>query len=82
MAGSLFLALIYLIPLTAIVFFITSLCNYIGAKKKYKSDPCETNEQKKNTTKSLLIASSVIMGVLLAVVIGFIALMYTAVAYM
>lgn len=82
MAGSFLLALIYLIPLAAIVFFITSLCNYIGAKKQNKSEPSETNEQKKNTTKSLLIASSVIMGVLLAVVIGFIALMYTAIAYM
>ncbi len=82
MAGMLFKAFIYLIPMTSIVFFIVSLCDYISSKKQYKIEPNEVNEQKKNATKSLLIVSSVIMGVLLAVVIGFMALMFTAVAYM
>ncbi len=82
MSGTFFLALIYLIPLAAIVFFIISLCNFIIAKKHYKTEPNERNKIKKNTTKTLLIAASVIMGVLLAIVIGFIALMYTAVSYM
>lgn len=82
MVGLLFSALIYLIPLAAIVFFIASLCGYIGAKKQYKAEPSEANEQKKNATKTLLIVSSIIMGVLLAVVIGFMALMFMAVAYM
>ncbi len=82
MAGILFMALIYLIPLSAIVFFIVSLCCYISAKKRYNTDPNDFNSQKKQTTKTLLIVSSIIMGVLLAVVIGFMALMYMAVAYM
>ena len=82
MAGILFLTLIYLIPLVAIVFFIVSLCNYIAAMKNYKAEPNDLNAQKKNAAKTALIVSSIIMGVLLVVVIGFIALMYTAVAYM
>ena len=82
MVGILFLTLIYLIPLVAIVFFIVSLCNYVAAKKAYKAEPNELNAHKKQTTKTLLIVSSIIMGVLLAVIIGFIALMYMAVAYM
>ena len=82
MAGMLFLTLIYLIPLVAIIFFIVSICNYVAAKKKYKAEPNDLNAQKKGATKTVLIVSSIIMGVLLVVVIGFIALMYTAVAYM
>lgn len=82
MIGILFSALIYLIPLAAIVFFIVSLCCFIGAKSRYKAEPSELNEQKKNATKTLFIVSTIIMGVLLAVVIGFTALMFTAVAYM
>lgn len=82
MAGYLFMTFIYFIPLIAIVFFIVSLSNFIGAKKQYKIEPNEMNEQKKRASKTQLIVSSVIMGVLLAVVIGFMALMYTAIAYM
>lgn len=82
MAGILFLTLIYLIPLVAIIFFIVSICNYVAAKKKYKAEPNDLNAQKKSAAKTVLIVSSIIMGVLLVVVIGFIALMYTAVAYM
>lgn len=82
MVGILFSALIYLIPLAAIVFFVASLCGYLGAKKQYKAEPNELNEQKRSATKTLLIISSIIMGVLLVVVIGFMSLMFMAVAYM
>ncbi len=82
MVGILFSALIYLIPLAAIVFFIVSLCCYISARSQYKAEPNELNCHKKQATKTLLIVSSIIMGVLLAVIIGFVALMFTAVAYM
>ncbi len=82
MVGIIFSVLLYLIPITAIAFFVVSLCNFIGAKKQYKAEPNATNEQKKNATKTLLIISSVIMGVLLVVIISFISLMFMAVAYM
>ena len=41
-----------------------------------------SNEQRKKSAKKVFIVSSVIMGVLLAVVLGFMALMFMAVAYM
>lgn len=82
MAGMLFMTLIYLIPLIAIAFFIVSLCNFVVTKKQYKAEPSDMTKQKKNTAKTMLIVSSVIMAVLLAVIIGFILLMYAAVAYM
>lgn len=82
MSSMILLELIYFIPMAAIVFFFVSLYGYIGAKKQYKAEPTATNEQKKKATKTLLIAASVIMGILLVVVIGFMVLMYTAVAYM
>ena len=31
-------------------FFVVSLCNFIAAKKQYKAEPNEKNEQKKNTS--------------------------------
>lgn len=82
MYGLLFQMLIYLIPLMSIVFFIVSLVGFLDAKKHYKAEPTEMNAQKKSAAKTLLIVSSVIMGVLLAVIIGFMALMFMAVAYM
>ena len=82
MSGVFLMSFIYTVPVAAIVFFIVSLCNYISAKKKYAVEQNEFNERRKNATKTLLIVSSVIMGVLLTVVLGFMALMFMAVAYM
>lgn len=82
MTSILFSALIYLIPLAAIVFFIASICCYVVARSRYNTEPSDLNAQKKSATKTLLIVSSIIMGVLLVVVIGFMALMFSAVAYM
>ena len=82
MIGLLMSVLIYLIPFTAILFFIVSLCNFVAVRKQYKLEPSEINMQKKNTAKSLLIVASVIMGVLLVVIIAFVSLMFMAVAYM
>ncbi len=82
MVSILFSALIYLIPLAAIAFFIDSLCRYIAARSRYKAEPNESNGQKKQKTKTALIVSSVIMGVLVVVIVSFMALMFTAVAYM
>ena len=82
MVGILFSALIYLIPLSAIIFFIASLCNFIGTSKCYKTEPTEANKQKKSAAKTLLIVSSIIMGVLVAVIVAFMMLMVSAVAYM
>ena len=82
MSGIFLMSFIYTVPVAAIVFFIVSLCNYISAKKKFAAEQNDYNEHRKSATKTLLIVSSVIMGVLLAVVLGFMALMFMAVAFM
>lgn len=82
MIGKLFSLLLYLIPLLAITFFITSICNYSTAKKSHKAEPNDLNAHKMNTSKKLLIVSTIVMVVFLAIIIGFIAMMYTAIAYM
>lgn len=70
--------LFWAIPLGAIAFFIVSLILYLRAKRQ----PDSVSGEKLKTRKFLLVVSSVIAGVLAAVVIGFIALMFLAVAFM
>lgn len=70
--------LFWAIPLGAIAFFIVSLILYLRAK----CQPDSVSAEKLKTRKFLLVVSSVIAGVLAAVVIGFIALMFLAVAFM
>ena len=82
MIGMLMMSFIYLVPMAAIAFFVVSLYNFVVARKHYKAEPNEENELKKKTTKTLLVVSSVIMGVLFAVIIAFVSLMFMAVAYM
>lgn len=82
MSGLIVSILIYLIPFAAIVFFIAGLCNFFEVRKQYNAEPNEENLQKKQAAKTLLVVASVIMGVLVAVIVAFMALMYTAVAYM
>ena len=75
MGGLILSMLIYLIPFAAIVFFIASLCNFITVRKQFIASPDETNLQKKQAAKTLLIVASAIMGVLLAVIVAFMVLM-------
>lgn len=70
--------LFWAVPLGAIAFFIVSLILYLRAKRQ----PDSVSREKLKTRKFLLVVSSVIAGVLAAVVIGFIALMFLAVAFM
>lgn len=74
--------LFFAIPIVAVLFFGISLYRYCSALSKNKKSPetFQPSEIKKRLI--LLIVSSVIMGVLLIIVIGFIALMFMAIAYM
>lgn len=78
----LILILFYAIPIGSIVFFIQSLINYISARKKYRYETGSISKEELDKRKILLIVSSVIMGVLAAVVIGFAVLLFMAIAYM
>ncbi len=70
------------IPILTVGFFIKSLYGYIKARKTNKEipDTFPAEEMKKRLVR--LVVSSIMMGVLVAAVIGVIWLMYMAAAYM
>ena len=70
------------IPAAAIVFFIVSLCLYCSAKRKSWKQPGSVVVRRLKNYKIMLIVSSVIVGVLLSVVLGFIVLISMGVAFM
>lgn len=74
--------LYFAIPVAAILFFIVSLCLFLSARKQNKQQPGSVSAQTLRKRKIMLIVSSVIAGVLAAIVIAFIALLYMAVAFM
>lgn len=74
--------LYFAIPVAAILFFIMSLCLFLSARKQNKQQPGSVSAQTLRKRKIMLIVSSVIAGVLAAIVIAFIALLYMAVAFM
>ena len=74
--------LYYLIPAAAITFFVGSLISYFKAKNKNKQVPGTYSAEQMKTRKICLIASSVIAGLLLIVVLAFIGLLMMAVAFM
>ena len=76
MVGFLYSLIVTLLPLGTIVFFIVSLVRYVSGKRA----GCKEAEMKRR--KVLLVVSAILMGVLVASIIGIIALLYMAIAYM
>ncbi len=74
--------LLYGIPLFVTVFWIVSLVLYVGARRKVKRSPGAVPKEILDKRKLLLVISSVLAGVLLVIVLGFVGLLYMAVAYM
>ncbi len=78
----LFAILFGLIPIAALVFFIISLCLYLSAKKQSKKQPESVSPDILKGKKATLIVASVTAGVIWAVVMGFVVLLASAIAYM
>ena len=74
--------LFFAIPIILIAMFVTSLCLYISAKRKNKAVPGTFPDNVVRKRRIMFIASSVISGVFTLIVVGFIALLFMAVAYM
>lgn len=70
------------IPIILIALFGVSLYRYISAKKQNKVVPGTFSDAEIKKRKIMLIVLSVIAGVLAVIVVGFIALMFMAVAFM
>lgn len=80
---SLFLSFFYfLVPIALLVFFVASLVMFCRAKAANKRAPGTYTEEQVRTRLLLLIISSCVAGVMLLCVLGLIALMFMAVAYM
>jgi len=76
------LALYYIIPAAALIFFGVSLFRYLHAKHKNRHTPGTYSDEQLKTQKICLIVSSVIAGILAVVVLAFIGLLMLAVAFM
>ncbi len=74
--------LFFAIPAALLAFWGISIYRYITAKKKNAQAPGSFSAQELKKRKTILVITSVIAGVFLAVVLGFIALLFMAVAFM
>ncbi len=74
--------LFFAIPTIIVVILGVSIYRYVSAKRKNKLAPDTFSPKEIKKRKTWLIVASVITGVLVAVVIGFIALLFMAVASM
>jgi multisubunit Na+/H+ antiporter MnhC subunit len=70
------------IPVILIALLGVCLYRYISAKRQNEASPGKFSDKEIRKRKIMLILVSVIVGILTAIVIGFIALLYMAVAYM
>ena len=73
---------LFLIPVLFLAFFIVSLVLYISAVRKNKKVPGLYTKPQLTARKVLLITSSCLAGLMLAIVTAILALMYMVVAYM
>ena len=82
MTATLMSTIFFAVPILALIFFISCLTGYLHAKYVNKHRPGTYNERQMKNKMTLLVIASVIAGMLLAVVIGLIVLLFTAVAFM
>lgn len=74
--------LFFAIPATLIALFGVSLYRYVSAKKQNKAAPGIFSDDELKKRKMMLIVFSAVAGVLAAVVIGFVGLLFMAIAFM
>lgn len=74
--------LFFAIPIILIALFGISVYRYVSAKKQNKAAPGTFSDDEIKKRKIMLIVLSVITAVLAAIVIGFIVLLFMAVAFM
>lgn len=70
------------LPAAALVFFVVSLVLFLSARRQNKRAPGSVEPAVLRTRRLMLIISSLIAGVFVAVVIAFAVLLFMAVAFM
>ena len=76
------LVTLYVITPGSVILFVVSLVRFCRAKKKNKLLPGTYPPEEMRERKDLVIGSALCAGVVVAVMTGFMVLMYRAVAYM
>ena len=74
--------LFFAIPAIIIALLGVSIYRYLSAKRRNKLTPGTVSNEEVKKRKILLIVSAILAGTLAVVVIGFIALLFMAVAFM
>ena len=74
--------LVYALPIAAVVLFVISLVRYVCARRANRRAPETYNKRQMTDRLVWLIVTSVIMGVMVTMIVGFICLMMLAVAFM
>lgn len=74
--------LFFAIPISLLVLLGISIYRYVSAKNQNKLAPRTFSDEEIKKRKTMLIVLSVIIGVLVAIVVGFLALLFVAIAFM
>ena len=82
MQGIVLSILFFSIPLAAVAFFIVSLIDFISAKRTNNRQPNTYDERELSVRRTKLIVASCIAGVLVAVVVAIVILLWMAIAFM
>ena len=77
-----FIFLFFAIPTISAGAFGVSLYRYLSAKKKNKLSPGTLSAEDMAKRKTALIVWGIIAGILVAMVVGIIVLLFTAIAFM
>ncbi len=74
--------LFFTIPVVLLTFWGISIYRYVSARKKNSKDPETFSPSEMKTRKTILMIASVLAGAFLIIVIGFIILLFSAIAFM
>lgn len=75
-------AFFWLVPTAALVGFIVTLCVYISSKRKNKREPGSIGECVLKARRNAFIVCSVVFGLVVAMIVALVILLYMAVAFM
>ena len=72
----------FIIPLYVTILFVVSLIEYLRAKAETKKNPGSFSKEEISLRRKSLIANAVVLGCIVAVIVGLGFLLMNAVAYM
>lgn len=74
--------LVFLIPMLLLALFGVSLYRYLSARRKNKREPGSFSSSQMTFRLWMLILSGTVAGIFVAILLGLMALLFLAVAYM